>query len=303
MTLIFRMKNIYRKLNKVLRSIYYKFSFYSKKAKEKLIIFLATSDNIDLQWLWYLEQGYHQRPPYVDYEHNMVSQFLKKILANVDKKVFIDGGCNTGMYTKLLLDNFENPEIYCFEPSPILFKNLNLQFQNKSNVFLSNFALGEKRETAKLFSYLSKELHEHGSINKNFLNYQSDNEIESYDCEVDKIDNLSKKYKNIKNTCFIKLDLEGYELKALRGAAKLLKSGNVIAIQFEFNSGNVFTKAFLRDFYDLLYEKYDFFRLNHKGMIKLGSYNCNNEVFVQHNIVAVLKEYSHLYLKRWEIKK
>ena len=108
------MKNIYRKLNKVLRSIYYRFSFYLKKTKEKLILFLSTSGDIDLQWLWYLEQGYHQRLPYVDYERNMVSQFLKIILADVDKKVFIDGGCNTGMYTKLLLNNFENPEIYCF---------------------------------------------------------------------------------------------------------------------------------------------------------------------------------------------
>ena len=113
--------------------------------------------------------------------------------------------------------------------------------------------------------------------------------------------NLSKRHKNIKKTCFIKLDLEGYELETLRGAKKLINSENVLAIQFEFNGGNVFGRAFLKDFYDLLYEKYDFFRLNHKGMIKLGSYSCNNEVFVQHNIVAVLKKYSHLYLKRWEL--
>jgi len=51
---------------------------------------------------------------------------------------------------------------------------------------------------------------------------------------------------------FLKMDLEGHELFALRGAADSLRSGRIRALSFEFGSGNVNSRTFFRDFWQLL---------------------------------------------------
>jgi FkbM family methyltransferase len=49
-----------------------------------------------------------------------------------------------------------------------------------------------------------------------------------------------------------KMDLEGHELFALRGAAESLKHRRLRALTFEFGAGNVNSRTFFRDFWDLL---------------------------------------------------
>ena len=51
---------------------------------------------------------------------------------------------------------------------------------------------------------------------------------------------------------FLKMDIEGHELAALRGAARLLSGRMIGAIQFEFGSGNINSRTSFRDFWDLL---------------------------------------------------
>jgi FkbM family methyltransferase len=50
----------------------------------------------------------------------------------------------------------------------------------------------------------------------------------------------------------LKMDIEGHELHALRGAAGLLRSHAVKVLTFEFGSANVNSRTFFRDFWDLL---------------------------------------------------
>jgi FkbM family methyltransferase len=49
-----------------------------------------------------------------------------------------------------------------------------------------------------------------------------------------------------------KMDLEGHELFALRGAARSLKLRHLRALTFEFGAGNVNSRTFFRDYWDLL---------------------------------------------------
>jgi FkbM family methyltransferase len=50
----------------------------------------------------------------------------------------------------------------------------------------------------------------------------------------------------------LKLDLEGGELAALRGAASCLERGVVRNLAFEFGEPNLYSRVFFRDFWDLL---------------------------------------------------
>ena len=51
---------------------------------------------------------------------------------------------------------------------------------------------------------------------------------------------------------FMKMDIEGHELFALRGARKALEAGKIRALSFEFGAGNVNSRTYFRDFWNLL---------------------------------------------------
>lgn len=50
----------------------------------------------------------------------------------------------------------------------------------------------------------------------------------------------------------LKLDVEGAELAALRGADRALSEGVIRAVGFEFGSANIYSRTFFRDFWELL---------------------------------------------------
>jgi FkbM family methyltransferase len=77
----------------------------------------------------------------------------------------------------------------------------------------------------------------------------------------------------------LKLDTEGTELDVLRGASRLLADRALGIIQFEFGYGNIATRTFIRDFYDLLGPAYDIYRVTPRGLIPLGPYELALEVF------------------------
>ena len=58
--------------------------------------------------------------------------------------------------------------------------------------------------------------------------------------------------RGITDVDLVKMDLEGHELFALRGASESLKKGRIRALTFEFGSGNVNSRTFFRDFWELL---------------------------------------------------
>ena len=58
--------------------------------------------------------------------------------------------------------------------------------------------------------------------------------------------------KGIDNIDFLKIDVEGYEHKVLKGFEGILKRGGIKVIQFEYGYVNIDTHFLLKDFYDYL---------------------------------------------------
>jgi hypothetical protein len=86
----------------------------------------------------------------------------------------------------------------------------------------------------------------------------------------------------------LKIDTEGCELQVLKGASEMLSGGRVKVIQFEFGECNVFSRVFLRDFYEVL-PGFRMYRLDSNGLIPLPSYESTNEIFRFQNIIAISK--------------
>ena len=73
----------------------------------------------------------------------------------------------------------------------------------------------------------------------------------------------------------------------------MLLKKHIKIIQFEFNSHNVHSRVFLRDFY-LILKDFEFYRIFQNGIIKLGPYSHLNEIFTLQNIVAVRNDFCYL---------
>ena len=90
----------------------------------------------------------------------------------------------------------------------------------------------------------------------------------------------------IKTINLLKLDIEGHELDALKGAKRMLSSGAIDFIQFEFGGCNIDSRTYFQDFYYLLKDDFRFFRILKDGLFPIKSYKEEYEVFITTNFLA-----------------
>ena len=147
-----------------------------------------------------------------------------------EKKIdtFIDIGANIGYYTLLLAH--KNIRTYSFEPNlenyNILIKNLKINNFNNSKTY--NLGLSDSFDELDFF--YRKEKSGHGSFNKHIVKNQNLNLCKKI--KIDKLDNFNIKGDNI----MVKIDIEGYELKALNGMLNLLESKKIKLLCIEISN-------------------------------------------------------------------
>lgn len=152
-------------------------------------------------------------------------ELLKREIKEGD--VVVDIGANIGYYTLLASKNVGvHGRVYAFEPDPTNFSLLqkNVALNNCENVTLVNKAVAARSETLKL--YLSEvNLGDHRA-------YASEEARESISIECTSIDDYFKD--KAENIDFIKIDIQGFECKALRGMQATLKKSKGTRLTAEF---------------------------------------------------------------------
>jgi FkbM family methyltransferase len=138
-------------------------------------------------------------------------ELLKRIL--FEGAVAVDGGANIGIYSQLL-SRCVGPSgvVHSFEPSPENFKRLQSATRKLANVRLSQAAVGECSGRAKL--YVSDKL------NVDHRTYTTEQDSRrSVPVDIVALDDYFKRGERVD---LIKMDIQGYELHALRGANRVL---------------------------------------------------------------------------------
>lgn len=215
-------------------------------------------------------------------------QMIKKNLAAQDKVVILDVGANIGNYARGVIDIFgkDKLELHCFEPSPATFEKLqdNLRAHNYNGLHLHNFGLSDK--TAEIEMFQDAELSGMTSVYQRRMDHfgKDFNRVEL--AHFVTLDEFCADH-GIATIDFLKLDVEGHELKVLQSADRMLN--HVKYIQFEFGGCNIDSRTFFQDFYYLLRDRFDFYLVMKNGIQQLHDYQEVYELFITTNFFCINK--------------
>ena len=150
-------------------------------------------------------------------------QLLKRILPK--GAVVVDAGANIGIYSRFL-SRCVGPTgvVHSFEPSPENFSRLQRAVRKLANVRLSQAALGERSGKSNL--YVSDKL------NVDHRTYATQGDSRRI-VPIDIIA-LDDYFKSGQRVDLIKMDIQGYELHALRGGQRVLQENPDINLLLEF---------------------------------------------------------------------
>lgn len=232
-------------------------------------------------------QGLQHGAKYESIKSSGEFNVLKLIKKHNTTPLIIDGGANVGQYAKSCAEIIKSSgEVICFEPSYKTYCELIKNIDGANNFILENYALSDGNKELTLHS--DKDLSQMASIvdldlkyiNHSFTKTEKINAVslDSY-CKTNKISKIS----------LLKLDIEGYELIALKGCKTLLENKQIDAIQFEFGKQNIDSHTFFKDFYQLLHEDFKLYRIVSYGLMPIASYSHELEVFYGSNYLAINK--------------
>lgn len=170
----------------------------------------------------------------------METSIVKKMVKKGD--YVIDIGANIGYYTLIMAKLVgETGKVFAFEPDPNNFELLkkNVEYNGYKNVVLFNQAVSNENGTLKLYYT------QNGSISRTF---DAGDGRQTMDIQAVRLDDVIKE-----KIDFIKIDIEGFEIMAMKGAYNILNTYHPTVIS-EFTPRDIAKLGFKAKDYLRMYE-------------------------------------------------
>jgi len=220
-----------------------------------------------------------------DHKQNGEQLALNYIKSKVDRNpVVFDVGANSGNYSLLIMNSMPEANIHAFEPLKETFTLLSHNC-NVPHIHVYNFGFSDENKSRLIYFNLNNLL---PSLYHRDLRHLNMSLSQSESIDLKTLDSFCAETK-ITKIDFLKIDIEGHEFYALKGAEKLIMNNCIRFIQFEFGGCNIDSRIFFRDLYYLLNERYKLYRIHPKGLTAISSYSENLEQYMTTNYLAELK--------------
>jgi FkbM family methyltransferase len=194
-----------------------------------------------------------------------------------------DVGANIGEWLQLARRHCPSATIHAFEIVPFTFEKLRRHIGTEPGLILNPFGLAERRGTVEvLYCPDDPEL-------SSIFPYPTGKQSLPVSCNITTGDEYCAE-RGIAHVDFLKLDVEGLELPALRGFEGMLANGQIDVIQFEYGFINILPKFLLKDLYEFLgahgYAAGKIF----PGYVDFRAYELKDEDFMGPNYLAVRRD-------------
>jgi FkbM family methyltransferase len=215
-------------------------------------------------------------------EIKSVRKFLKH-----DVEIIFDIGANYGNYTDELLKYYPKAKYFLFEPGKVPYQHLLNKFKDYPNIKIFNNAVSDRNSSQPL--YYDKKGSGLASLIKRKLDHFDIKFDEFEEVELISLNTLFKDNFDINSfkVNFCKVDIEGHELTVLNSIKKNYDKFSLI--QFEFGGCNIDSRTYFQDFWYLLKDNFDIYRIGPSGPILIEKYSEVDESFAMTNYLAVNK--------------
>lgn len=215
------------------------------------------------------------------------ARLLESLARGWSREPFVtvfDVGSHAGEYASCVLGRLgERARLYCFEPSRGSFERLRSSLAGRPNAQLFELGLGDERGSQTLYGDAAGS--GGASLYERRLEHLDVSFAPLQEVKVDTLDDFCEE-RGIDRIHLLKLDVEGHELRVLRGAQRLLANGAVDCIQFEFGGTDIDSRTFFQDFFHLLDPGFRLHRVLKDGLAPIDVYDEALEIFVTTNFCA-----------------
>lgn len=157
-----------------------------------------------------------------------LTNFLLGYLKFEEGDCWFDIGANIGWYSLVISQQFSSkPTAYAFEPDPLNYSLLkeNIKLNDAGSIIAENQALSDQEETKLLYQYPAKNSGRHS-----LLPLTDVPGIKVATTSLDRF--IVQRQIDVSTIKFIKMDIEGYEYVALKGAKTLLHKVPYLLCEF-----------------------------------------------------------------------
>jgi FkbM family methyltransferase len=170
----------------------------------------------------------------VPYSNKKIRSGSYKWLQNFEIRSVFDVGANEGQFAKIISRILPAARIYSFEPLNNSFKKLKSNLANNNRIKIFNFALGdEERESTIYRSEFSASSSIIGMTDLHKEAFPYTRNVSEEKIFIKRFDDIVKDLK-LEKQLLMKIDVQGFELKVLKGAEETLKHVAVIILETSF---------------------------------------------------------------------
>jgi FkbM family methyltransferase len=177
-------------------------------------------------------RAYFRRPPSLASHRMMVG--LRQVATEI--KTVIDGGANVGQFARAAAETYPGASIYSFEPLPAAAAQFGRNLADRPQVKLIESALGSRDGTVvfhpNAYSQSSSVLPQAAGHAQSF---SQDRQLTPIEVPIMRLDTFASGRVLCAPT-LIKLDLQGFELEALKGGAELLRATDYVLAETVFEA-------------------------------------------------------------------
>jgi len=212
---------------------------------------------------------------------------LLELLGRRNIECVFDVGASAGEWLQLARRYCPSAVIHAFEIVPDTFETLQRHIGAGPGLILNPFGLAGNRGTVEvLYCPDDPEL-------SSIFPYPTGKQSVPVCCNVTTGDEYCAE-RGIARIDFLKLDVEGLELPALRGFEGMLANGGIDAIQFEYGFINILPKFLLKDLCEFLAAHGYISGKIFPGYVDFRPYELADEDFMGPNYLAVRRDRSDL---------